>query len=90
MTRATTSAPTPVAFLPPLPARTPTAPARVSASLLGPPANNGGPTENILPLPGNPALSIVPTATSVNLDGTTSTLCPTTDHRGVASQPGQA
>ena len=60
------------------------------ASLLGPLANNGGPTENILPLPGNPALSIVPTATSVNLDGTTSALCPTTDQRGVASQPGQA
>ena len=51
-------------------------------SLLGPLANNGGPTETILPLPGNPALSIVPNATSVTLNGTTSTLCPTTDHAG--------
>ena len=59
-------------------------------SLLGPLANNGGPTETVLPLPGNPALSIVPNATSVNLDGTSATLCPTTDQRGVASEPGQA
>ena len=60
------------------------------ASLLGPLANNGGPTETVLPLPGNPALSIVPSGTSVDLDGTTTTLCPTTDQRGVASEPGQA
>ena len=59
-------------------------------SLLGPLANNGGPTETALPLPGNPALSIVPNATSVNLDDTSATLCPTTDQRGVASEPGQA
>ena len=30
------------------------------ASLLGPLANNGGPTETILPLPSNPALALVP------------------------------
>jgi hypothetical protein len=60
------------------------------SSLLGPLANNGGPTETALPLPGNPALSIVPDATSVNLDDTPATLCPTTDQRGVASAPGQA
>ncbi len=59
-------------------------------SLLGPLANNGGPTQTLLPLPGNPALSIVPNATSVTLDGTSATLCPTTDQRGVTSEPGQA
>ena len=59
------------------------------ASLLGPLANNGGPTETLLPLPGNPALSIVPDGTSLNLDGTSATLCPATDQRGVASEPGQ-
>ena len=59
-------------------------------SLLGPLANNGGSTETVLPLPGNPALSIVPNATSVNLDGTSATLCPTADQRGVTSEPGQA
>ena len=60
------------------------------ASLLGPLANNGGSTETVLPLPGIPALSIVPSGTSVDLGGTTTTLCPTTDERGVASEPGQA
>ncbi len=58
-------------------------------SLLGPLANNGGPTETVLPLPGSPALSIIPTGTPVSLDGTSATLCPTTDQRGVASEPGQ-
>jgi Bacterial Ig domain len=59
-------------------------------SLLGPLANNGGPTETVLPLPGNPGMSIVPDGTSVSLDGTSVMLCPTTDQRGVASEPGQA
>ena len=59
-------------------------------SLLGPLANNGGATETVLPLPGNPALAIVPEATSVNLNGASAILCPTTDQRGVASEPGQA
>ncbi len=59
-------------------------------SLLGSLANNGGPTETVLPLPGNPALSIVPNGTSVSPDGTSATLCPATDQRGVASEPGQA
>jgi predicted outer membrane repeat protein len=58
-------------------------------SLLGSLSNNGGPTQTLLPLPGNPALSIVPDGTSVNLNGTSATLCPTTDQRGVASEPGQ-
>ena len=60
------------------------------SSLLGPLANNGGATETVLPLPGNPALAIVPDATSVNLNGASAILCPTTDQRGVASEPGQA
>jgi hypothetical protein len=60
------------------------------SSLLGPLANNGGPTETVLPLPGSPALTTVPNATSVTLSGTPVTLCPTTDQRGVASEPGQA
>jgi Bacterial Ig domain len=59
-------------------------------ALLGALANNGGPTETVLPLPGNPALSVVPNGTSVNLNGTSVTLCPTTDQRGVGSGPGQA
>jgi hypothetical protein len=59
-------------------------------SLLGPLANNGGPTKTMLPLTGNPALGAVPDNTSVTLDGSPVTLCPTTDERGTPSTPGQA
>ena len=61
------------------------------ASLLGPLANNGGPTETVLPLPGNPGPVHRPRRhLCLTLDGTSATLCPTTDQRGVASEPGQA
>jgi hypothetical protein len=51
-------------------------------SLLGPLQNNGGSTKTMLPLPGNPAIGIVP-------NGTTG-FCPVTDQRGVASPTGSA
>jgi len=60
------------------------------AGFLGPLANNGGSTETVLPLPGNPALAIVPDNTSVDLDDALVTLCPATDQRGVANETGQA
>ncbi len=60
------------------------------ASLLGPVAANGGPTQTMLPLAGNPSIGIVPNPTSASFDGTSLALCPTTDQRGVESVPGQA
>ena len=57
-------------------------------SLLGPLAANGGPTQTILPLAGNPAIAIIPNGTSVTLNGASVELCPTTDQRGVASVTG--
>jgi hypothetical protein len=59
-----------------------------SADKLGPLANNGGPTETILPLSGNPAIGLIPPTTSVAINGTSVALCPTTDQRGVASPSG--
>ena len=58
--------------------------------LLGPLAQNGGLTETLLPLAGNPAIEIVPSGTSVVLDATRVTLCPVTDQRGVTSSPSVA
>ena len=60
------------------------------AGLLGPLAENGGPTATMLPLTGNPAIEVAPSGTSVVLDGIGVTLCPVTDQRGVASMPGLA
>ena len=60
------------------------------AGLLGPLVQNGGPTETMLPLAGNPAVELVPSGTSVVLDGASVSLCPVTDQRGVASLPGLA
>jgi len=54
---------------------------------LGPLADNGGPTETVLPLAG-PALGIVPASTSVTLNGSNIMLCPVTDQRGVTTEPG--
>jgi hypothetical protein len=58
--------------------------------LLGPLANNGGPTRTIRPLVGNPAIGLIPYGTKVELGGESVTLCPTTDQRGVKSPPGHA
>jgi hypothetical protein len=55
---------------------------------LAPLANNGGPTETILPLSGS--IGIVPDPTTVTLNGASVPLCPTTDQRGVASPTGAA
>ena len=60
------------------------------SDLLGPLEANGGPTETIVPLPGNPAMGIVPDPTTATVEGGSFTLCPTTDQRGAASWPGQA
>jgi hypothetical protein len=59
-----------------------------STDTLGSLANNGGPTETILPLSGNPAIGLIPPTTSVAINGTSVALCPTTDQRGVASPSG--
>ena len=59
-------------------------------SLLGPLAPNGGPTETMLPLTGNPAVGIVPSGTTVTLGGNQVNLCPTTDQRGEETISGQA
>jgi len=60
------------------------------AGRLGPLARTGGSTRTMPPLASNPAVGIVPLNTTVTLDGTSATLCPTTDQRGVASAPGKA
>jgi hypothetical protein len=60
------------------------------SELLGPLGANGGPTQTIVPLPGNPAIGIVPEPTAANVEGASFALCPTTDQRGTASGPGQA
>jgi hypothetical protein len=60
------------------------------SNLLGPLETNGGPTETIVPLPGDPAIGIVPDPTTATVEGGSFTLCPTTDQRGAASGPGQA
>ena len=48
---------------------------------LAPLANNGGPTQTILPTPGSPAAGAIPNPTTVDA----MQLCPTTDQRGTAS-----
>ncbi|MGO9343307.1 MAG: beta strand repeat-containing protein [Acidimicrobiales bacterium] len=62
----------------------------LTSSELGPLASNGGPTETVLPLAGNPGLARVPNPTSVTLNGSSVALCPVTDQRGVASGTGLA
>ncbi|WP_200891369.1 choice-of-anchor Q domain-containing protein, partial [Acidithrix ferrooxidans] len=54
---------------------------------LGPLQNNGGPTQTILPEPGNPAIGLIPTNTRVTIvtGGPSITLCPTTDQRGISA-----
>jgi hypothetical protein len=59
------------------------------AGKLAPLARNGGPTESMLPLPGNPALHLIPVDTTEMLSGHALTLCPTTDQRGTASGTGR-
>jgi hypothetical protein len=59
------------------------------ASVLAAPAGNGGPTETMMPLSGDPAIGLVPNPTSVTLNGSSVQLCPTTDQRGDASASGR-
>jgi hypothetical protein len=51
---------------------------------LGPLADNGGPTQTMLPQAGSPAVGAIPPGTTAN--GVP--LCPRTDQRGVDSTPG--
>ena len=60
------------------------------AGLLGHLAHNGGPTETMMPLAGNPAIGVIPLNTNVKLNGRSVTLCPTIDQRGVHSAAGKA
>ena len=48
---------------------------------LGSLANNGGPTDTLMPLPGSPAIGAVPLSTTLN----SVPVCPRTDQRGVVS-----
>jgi hypothetical protein len=57
--------------------------------LMGPLADNGGPTKTILPLAGNPSIGAVPMDASALLNGRTVRLCPTIDQRGRASFAGR-
>jgi hypothetical protein len=58
------------------------------SKLLGPLATNGGPTKTVLPLPGNPALALVPYGTRFRQADVQ--LCPTVDQRGTHSSAGHA
>ena len=64
------------------------------AALLGPLADNGGPTATMELLAGNPALSVIPNNSSATIalaDGTTYTPCPVAaDQRGISSPPSAA
>jgi hypothetical protein len=55
---------------------------------LGPLADNGGPTQTMLPEPGSPAAGVIPPGTTVSIDNNDLPLCPRTDQRGVDSTPG--
>ncbi|MGC8512095.1 MAG: choice-of-anchor Q domain-containing protein, partial [Acidimicrobiales bacterium] len=63
-----------------------------NAGLLGSLADNGGPTETILPQVDNPVIGLIPQRTSVydTVTNTTVELCPTVDQRGLASVSGGA
>jgi hypothetical protein len=60
------------------------------ASRLAGLAANGGPTQTMLPLQGNPALGAIPYGTTLALGGGKVILCPATDQRRVKSTPGRA
>jgi hypothetical protein len=51
---------------------------------LGTLADNGGPTQTMLPATGSPAIGVIPPGTTLN----SVSLCPRTDQRGVASTSG--
>ena len=55
---------------------------------LGPLADNGGPTETIMPLGGSPVAGVIPANTTVQVDGQSTPLCPATDQRGVTTLSG--
>jgi hypothetical protein len=59
------------------------------ADRLGPLAHDGGPTETLLPLKGNPAIGAVPYHATVVLNGRSVALCPAKDQRGTPSASGQ-
>jgi IPT/TIG domain/Bacterial Ig-like domain (group 3) len=63
-----------------------TPPADVVAAnpLVGQLANNGGPTQTVLPLAGSPAVGVIPPNTTLN----GAQACPRADQRGVESAPG--
>lgn len=52
---------------------------------LGDLADNGGPTQTIVPTPGSPAAGVIPLSTTVTISAASYQLCSTTDQRGVAS-----
>jgi len=59
---------------------------------LGVLADNGGPTQTILPAEGNPALGLIPHGTSITTGpgNSVTVACPATDQRGITSAAGQA
>ena len=60
------------------------------ASVIGPLADNGGPTQTMQPLSGNPGIGLVANPTAVSVGGASRALCPTTDQRGTANTAGTA
>jgi hypothetical protein len=60
------------------------------ASDLGSLQGNGGQTETMLPLPGNPAIALIPNPTTITFGGEVLPLCPAADQRGVSTSPGEA
>ncbi len=65
-------------------------PDAVLASVIGPLADNGGPTQTMQPLSGNPGIGLIANPTAVSVGGASLALCPTTDQRGTANTAGTA
>ncbi len=61
-----------------------------SALELGTLADNGGPTQTIMPPAGSPVTGIIPDPTTVTVGGSPVALCPATDQRGYPSARGTA
>jgi predicted outer membrane repeat protein len=62
-----------------------------SAALgLGSLADNGGPTQTIMPAAGSAVIGIIPDPTTITLGSTQVALCPATDQRGYSSASGTA
>lgn len=64
--------------------------ASLTGAQVGAPADNGGPTQTMLLLSGNPGIGLVPNGTEIAVPGGTESLCPTIDQRNIISPAGDA